>query len=108
MAGLGEFEQLVLLAILRLGDDASGPELARELERTIGRQVTRGALYSTLNRLENKRLVRWTPDAPGPDRGGHIRRLFKATPSGLDAIRQSRDALLTMWAGLERTLGNRR
>jgi DNA-binding PadR family transcriptional regulator len=108
MAGLGEFEHLVLLAILRAGDEASGPELARELERAIGRRVTRGALYSTLNRLEAKGLVRWTPEAPGPDRGGHIRRLFKATPSGVTAIRESRDALMTMWSGLERTLGKRR
>lgn len=104
MAGLGEFEQLVLLAIVRLGSDAAGPELARELERAINRRVTRGALYSTLNRLETKGLVDWVPETPGPDRRGHIRRVFSATREGMVALRESRNALLTMWEGLERRL----
>ncbi len=108
MTSLGEFEQLVLLAALRSGDQAFGPEIARELERSIGRLVTRGALYSTLNRLEAKGLLTWAAEKPGPDRGGHIRRLFEVTPDGLAALRENRAALLTLWSGLERTLGGPR
>ncbi len=108
MAGLGEFEQLVLLAVLRNGADAFGPDIAKELERSIGRRVTRGALYSTLNRLEAKGLLTWTAEAPGADRGGHIRRLFVVSPEGLAALKENRSALLTMWSGLERRLGGRK
>jgi len=108
VAGLGEFEQLVLLAVLRSGDEAFGPEIARDLEESIGRRVTRGALYSTLNRLEGKGLLTWTAEEPDSDRGGHIRRLFVVSAEGLAALRESRSALLTMWSGLERRLGGRK
>ncbi len=101
---MGEFEQLVLLVILRLGDDAFGPAIARALDATVGRGVTRGALYSALNRLEAKGLVRWTPEEPGEDRGGHIRRLFALTDAGLEALRHRRQALLTLWEGIEGVL----
>jgi DNA-binding PadR family transcriptional regulator len=108
MAGLGEFEQLVLLAVLRNGASAFGPEIARDLEESIGRRVTRGALYSTLNRLEQKGLLTWRAETPEADRGGHIRRHFVVSRDGLAALKESRSALLTLWAGLEKTLGGRR
>lgn len=104
-SGLGEFEQLVLLAIVRLGDEAFGPEIADELERSVGRGVTRGALYSTLNRLEQKGLLEWSASEPTDGRGGHIRRLFACTDDGLVALRERRAALLTMWDGIEDVLG---
>ena len=104
-SGVGEFEQLVLLAVIRLGEEAFGPEIAAELEKTIDRTVTRGALYSTLNRLDEKGLLGWAAEEPGPDRGGHIRRRFTVTEAGLAALRQRRDALLSMWDGIEGVLG---
>ena len=103
-SGLGEFEQLVLLVVVRLEAEAFGPEIAEELERSVGRAVTRGALYSTLNRLEEKGLLQWAAEDPGEGRGGHIRRLFDVTEAGLDALRERRDTLLTLWDGIERVL----
>lgn len=99
--GMGEFEQLVLLVVLRLDGSAFAPNIAETLEETVGRGVTRGALYSTLNRLETKGLLAWAPEEPGPDRGGHIRRLFSVTEAGLEALRARRTALLTLWDGLD-------
>lgn len=104
-SGLGEFEQLLLLAVVRLGDQAYGPEIAAELEQSVGRSVTRGALYSTLNRLEHKGLLTWEP-AGGADAGsGAARRLFDVTPKGVAALRERREALLTMWDGIEHVIG---
>ncbi|MEQ9401711.1 MAG: PadR family transcriptional regulator [Longimicrobiales bacterium] len=100
-SGLGEFEQLVLLAILRLKEGAFAPEVADELEESVGRSVTRGALYSTLNRMEEKGWVVWETEEPGPGRGGHIRRRFSVTDAGLAELRLSRQTLLTLWDGLE-------
>ena len=96
-SGLGELEQLILLSVLRLRDQAFGPDIARDLEDSVGRRVTRGALYSTLNRLEQKGLVEWAPEDPGEDRRGHIRRRFSVTGEGLEALRAQRETLLTLW-----------
>ena len=104
-APLGEFEHVVLLAVARLAGDASGPRIARELEDTAGRSVSRGALYTTLDRLERKRLLRWRV-APGGDvRGGAPRRLYAPTPAGLTVLRESRDVLRRLWRGV--SLGER-
>ena len=99
-SGLGELEQLILLSILRLDDSAFGPDIARDLEDSVGRRVTRGALYSTLNRLAEKQLLDWTPEEPGTDRKGHIRSRFTLTPDGLTALRSQRETLLTLWDGV--------
>jgi DNA-binding PadR family transcriptional regulator len=105
MAGrehLGEFEQIVLLAVLRLGDDAYGVPVRREIEKRTGRTLTVGALYRTLDRLEEKSFVAsWFSD-PIPERGGRSKRYFKVEASGLRALRDSRDALAAMWEGLDR------
>ena len=98
---IGEFEQVVLLAILQLGEDAHAPSVARHLEASIGRTVTRGALYSCLNQLEQKDFLRWTEDVPTPERGGHTRRLYEVTAGGLRALRLSREGLMTLWSGLD-------
>ena len=101
---LGEFEQVVLLVVLQLGSDGYGPEIARYLEREVGRRVSRGALYSTLGRLEEKGMLKWTLEVPGPDRGGHSRRRFEATERGLAALRSQRAVLQRLWTGLDGVL----
>jgi PadR family transcriptional regulator len=70
----GEFEQMVLLAVLRLGEEAFAPAVLRELDRTVNRRVSRGALYKTLERMETKGRVELRVEATTPDRGGHPRR----------------------------------
>ena len=101
---LGELEQLILLAILRLGDDAYGLSLARELEQHAGRRLSRGALYTSLDRLETKGLVRWRSDKGGPERQGMVKRVYAVTPRGVAAVRASQRVLRRMWRGLESVL----
>lgn len=98
---LGEFEQVVLLAILRLDDGAYAIPIREEIEKRTGRTVARGALYTALERLEAKRFLRSRMSDPLPERGGRSRRYFTVTPSGLSAIRASRKSLLQLWQGLE-------
>lgn len=102
---LGEFEQMILLAILQLGSDAYGPSISAYLEREVGRRVSRGGLYSSLGRLEEKGFLHWSLEPPGDGRGGHRRRRFVLTESGLEALRSYRSALRTLWSGLEGVLG---
>lgn len=100
-AYLGEFEQLLLLAVLRLTSEAYALDIARELDVRAGRSVSRGALYTSLDRLEDKGLLRWKT-APGTQaRNGIPRRLYTVTPAGLTALRASRQTLRRMWRGLE-------
>ncbi|MPY90770.1 MAG: PadR family transcriptional regulator [Luteitalea sp.] len=101
---LGEFEQLVLLAILRLGVDAYGVTIAGELERRAGRRVSRGALYTTLERLETKGLVRWRISAGTRERGGLPRRCYAVSPRGVATLRAAREVLQRMWKGLDDVL----
>lgn len=103
-SGVGEFEQLVLLVVVRLGEEAFAPTIAETLDERVGRGVTRGALYSTLNRLEDKGLLEWAPEEPDEDHEGHIRRRFSVTEAGLDALRDRRQTLLTLWDGIEGVL----
>ena len=107
---LGEFEQLVLLALLQvtaeLRAEAPVQALRERLEQLAGRKVSRGALYRTLDRLEDKGWVVWSVDAEDvPQRGGYPRRRFKVTPDGIAVLRASRDTLLGLWSGLEEVLG---
>jgi PadR family transcriptional regulator PadR len=107
-AYLGEFELLVLLAVLRAGQgEASGAALARELEEQAGRRVSRGALYTTLDRLEGKGLLRWKIATGGPERGALPRRAYAVTPRGMAAVRESQRTLQRMWRGLEQILKER-
>jgi PadR family transcriptional regulator PadR len=98
---LGEFEQIVLLAVLRLGEDAYGVPIRHEIERRTGRSLTVGALYRTLDRLEGKGYVTSSFGDPTPERGGRSRRYFRIRPPGIRTLRASRDALAAMWDGLE-------
>ena len=97
---LGEFEQLILLAVVRLDAAAYGVTIRREIERRTGRDVAVGALYTALDRLENKGYVRSAMSAPTVERGGRSKRHFKLKPAGAAALRQSRERLARMWEGL--------
>jgi DNA-binding PadR family transcriptional regulator len=104
-AGLGEFEQLVLLAILRLGDAAMAAAIRSEIEVAASRRVARGALYATLERLEGKGFLRWKTEAAVPARGGVPRRRFVVTPAGVAALRRTRAAVRALARGLEGVIG---
>ncbi|HUL71784.1 MAG TPA: helix-turn-helix transcriptional regulator [Vicinamibacterales bacterium] len=97
---LGEFEQLLLLAIVHLGDEAYGVTIRREIEERTGREVAVGALYTSLDRLERKGFVRSTMSDPTAERGGRSKRCFEIRPAGATALRQSRERLARMWRGL--------
>jgi DNA-binding PadR family transcriptional regulator len=104
---LGELEQMMLLAILQLGEGAHAPDIARVLEESAGRSVSRGALYTTLNRLEKKGLVRWNIagiSSSDSTRRGYPKRRFELTESGLDALRTTRRALTNLAEGLDGVL----
>lgn len=101
---IGEFEQLVLLTLLRLQPNAYALTLRNELIRLTNRSVSRGALYKTLDRLEQKELLAWDIEMEVPKRGGHPRRRFRVTPHGIEALQASRRILLELWSGLEKTL----
>jgi DNA-binding PadR family transcriptional regulator len=98
---LGELEQIVLWAVLRLGDEAYGVPIRLEIEGRTGRSLTVGALYRTLDRLEAKGYVTSKFGDPTPERGGRSKRYFTVRPSGLRALRASRNTLLAMWDGLD-------
>jgi PadR family transcriptional regulator, regulatory protein PadR len=102
MARLGEFEMLVLLAVLRAGGEPYANRIREDLEANAGRAVTRGALYRTLDRLVDKGYLSWELEPSDvPDRGGHpMRRLF-VTPDGRAAVREARDVLATFLDGLD-------
>ena len=98
---LGEFEQMVLLAILHLGDGVYGVPIVDEIQRRTGRTVAPAAVYITLRRLEQKGLLTsWMSDST-PERGGKPRRSVKITAAGLDSLRESRKVLDSMWKGLD-------
>jgi PadR family transcriptional regulator, regulatory protein PadR len=98
---LGEFEQLVLLAIVHLGDDVYGVPIAEEIERRTGRSVSPAAVYVTLRRMEQKGLLSSSMSDPTPERGGKARRCVRVTRAGLEGLRLSRQALDSMWKGLD-------
>jgi PadR family transcriptional regulator PadR len=101
---LGEFEQLVLIGIVRLGEEAYGARIRREIEDRTGRRLSISAVYTTLDRLEGKGCVRsWIGD-PTPDRGGRRRKYFALQPLGARALKTAYRAFTGMAAGLERRL----
>jgi PadR family transcriptional regulator PadR len=101
---LGELEQLILLTILRLGPDAYGLSIARGLEAEADRRLSRGALYTSLDRLENKGLLRWKLEAGGPERQALPKRVYTVLPRGIAALRASQQRLRRMWRGLAHIL----
>jgi PadR family transcriptional regulator PadR len=98
---LGEFEQVVLLAILRLSADAYGVTIRNEIKKCTGREAAPGALYTTLDRLEAKGLVRSQTRDPTPERGGRAKRYFSVSASGLKAVTHAQSSYQRLLEGLE-------
>ncbi len=101
---LGEFEQMVLLSVMRLGTGAYGLAIKDELERVAGRSPSSGALYTTIDRMERKGLLQSSPGETSSERGGRPRRYLRLTPAGQEMLARSRSTLLALWEGLEGAL----
>jgi len=101
---LGEFEQMILLSILRLGDGAYGLAIRSELEEVAGRMPSSGSLYTTLDRMEKKGLLESSAGEITQERGGRPRRYVRVTPVGHRLLASSRSTLLALWDGLEGAL----
>ena len=97
---LTDFELMILLAVLRSGDDAYGVAVARDIEATTGRSVLLGAVYAALERLERNGLVASTIGAPTAARGGRAKRFFRVTPTGLRAVKETQRALIALWSDI--------
>jgi DNA-binding PadR family transcriptional regulator len=104
---LTDFELMILLAALRVGDEAYGVPIAREIEDTGGRQVALAAVYAALDRLERNGFVTSTMGEATPERGGRAKRLFDVTPQGLRAIKQTQRALVALWTDVPQLKGRR-
>jgi PadR family transcriptional regulator PadR len=102
---LGEFELMILLTIIRLGDEVYGVPLARELSTIRGADVAVGSVYAALDRLELKGLIVSSLGDPSPERGGRAKRYFRVTEQGLRAVRETRRMLSKLWKSLPATGG---
>jgi PadR family transcriptional regulator PadR len=98
---LGGFEFIVILGLLRLSEDAYGVTVRQEIEARTGREVSIGAVYATLDRLEAKGYVKSRLGAPTPERGGRSKRFFRVTPKGVLAVRRTHTALQQLITGLD-------
>ena len=104
LSALGEFEQVVLLAILRLEDEAYAVSVRDEILRCTGRDVSRGSVYITLDRLETKGYLRSRLADPTPERGGRAKRYYALRPRAVEALKECRRQLEALWRGLEAKL----
>jgi DNA-binding PadR family transcriptional regulator len=102
---IGEFEHVVLLAVLRLGEDAYPVAVRDEILQCTGREVSRGSVYITLDRLETKGYLKSRLADPTPERGGRAKRYYALRPLGMHTLKESRRALVSLWRGLEAVLG---
>lgn len=97
---LGDFEQMVLLSLMRLGANAYGVTVRREISECAGRNVSIGAVYTTLDRLERRGFVSSREGDPTPERGGRAKRFFRIEAPGIRALEESRQTMHRMWDGL--------
>jgi len=104
-AYLGEFELMILLTIIRLGEQVYGVPLTRELSAIRGDDVAIGSVYAALDRLELKGLISSSLGEPSPERGGRAKRYFRVTDQGLRAVRETRKVLSKLWKSLPATGG---
>ena len=104
---LGQFELMVLLAILQAGDNAYGVPIAREIEETTGKEIALGSIYAALERLEDKGLVTSSMGDPTPERGGRAKRYFRVTGKGVREAREAQRTLKKLWSGLPQLEGGK-
>ena len=102
---LTDFELMILLAILRIGEEAYGVPIAREIEETGRRRVLVAAIYAALDRLEDNGLVTSSFGDPTPERGGRSKRFFKVTAKGLKAVKETQRAFTALWSGIPQLKG---
>jgi len=104
---LGNFELMVMLVVIRLGEDAYGLPIAREIAVKSGREVSLGSIYATLDRLETKGLVSSELGEPTPERGGRAKKFFCVTSKGVREVRETQRVLKQLWQGLRQLEGKR-
>jgi len=104
---LGNFDLMLLLVLLRLGDDAYGVTIAQELEKQTSREVVVASVYATLERLQERGLVTSRLGDPTPERGGRAKRYFRVTGTGIREIRDARRSLMNLWKGLPELKGEK-
>jgi PadR family transcriptional regulator PadR len=97
---LGEFELVVMLTVIRLGEGAYGVPISHEIERQTGRDVAFGTVYATLERLQEKGFVCSDLGDATPERGGRAKRYFRVTAAGLRIVRETKQSLIRLWRGL--------
>jgi DNA-binding PadR family transcriptional regulator len=102
---LSNFELMVMLAILRIGDDSYGVSISNEIEETTGSEVLLGSVYDTLTRLEQKGLISSVVGEATPERGGRAKRHFRATPRGIRVVRDTQQSLVKLWKGIPQLKG---
>jgi PadR family transcriptional regulator, regulatory protein PadR len=104
---LGNFELMLLLALMRLGEGAYGVTIAKELEEQTGREVVIASVYATLDRLQERGLVTSSLGDPTPERGGRAKRYFRISGAGIREVRETRRSLMTLWKGLPELKGEK-
>lgn len=104
---LGEFELIVMLVLLRLGDNTYGVPILREIEENTGREVGIGSVYAALQRLERKGMVSSRVGEPTPERGGRAKKYFHVTNAGMRQVRATQKALVALWKGLPQLEGGK-
>jgi len=102
---LSNFELMVMLAIIRIGDDAYGVAISNEIEETTGSEVLLGSVYDALTRLEEKGLITSRLGEATPERGGRAKRHFRTTSRGLRLVRETQRSLVKLWKGLPELKG---
>ena len=102
---LGEFEMMILLSVIHLGEEAYGVPISRELEMQRGRDVSVGSVYAALERMEGKGLVSSSLGDPTPERGGKAKRFFRVTKEGLRQVHETRRVLTRLWRTLPEMKG---
>jgi DNA-binding PadR family transcriptional regulator len=102
---LSNFELMVMLAIIRIGDDAYGVSISNEIEETTGSEVLLGSVYDTLARLEAKGLITSSLGEATPERGGKAKRHFRTTSRGIRLVRDTQQSLVKLWKGLPQLKG---
>jgi DNA-binding PadR family transcriptional regulator len=104
---LGEFELMILLSVIHLGEEAYGVPISREIEKQRGRDVSVGSIYAALERLENKGLISSSLGSPSPERGGKAKRYFRVTKVGIRQVHETCKVLNELWRRIPELKGER-